>query len=69
MEKGAVDIRVVKRDYGDRLCVLGNVDMNLFAIGTVEEVVRETRELVRDAAPGGGYILTSGQQPGELLQG
>jgi uroporphyrinogen decarboxylase len=60
MEKGAVDIRAVKRDYGDRLCVLGNVDMNLLAIGTAEEVVRETYELVRDVAPGGGYILTSG---------
>lgn len=60
MERGAVDIRAVKRDYGDRPCVLGNVDMNLLAIGTVDEVTRETRELVRDVAPGGGYILTSG---------
>jgi uroporphyrinogen decarboxylase len=60
LEKGAVDIRQVKREYGDRLCLLGNVDMNLLAIGTREEVVLETRRLIEDVAPGGGYIVTSG---------
>jgi uroporphyrinogen decarboxylase len=60
MEKGAIDIRWVKQTYGDRLCILGNVDMNLLSIGSVEAVERETRELIRDVAPGGGYILTSG---------
>ncbi|MBN1640032.1 MAG: hypothetical protein JXA09_02260 [Anaerolineae bacterium] len=60
LEKGAMDIRAVKRDYGDRLCVLGNVDLNLLGVGTPEEVEREVRDLIRDLAPGGGYILTSG---------
>jgi uroporphyrinogen decarboxylase len=60
MEVGAMDIRQVKRDYGDRLCVLGNVDINLLSIGTPAEIDREVHDLVRDVAPGGGYILTSG---------
>lgn len=59
-EPNAMDIRAVKRRYGDRLCILGNVDLNLLSLGTPEAVDREVRELVRDLGPGGGYILTSG---------
>jgi uroporphyrinogen decarboxylase len=59
-ERGAMDIRQVKRRYGSRLCVLGNVDLNLLGAGTPEQVEEEVRELMRDLAPGGGYILTSG---------
>jgi uroporphyrinogen decarboxylase len=60
MEKGAVDIRAVKKAYGKRLCLLGNVDLNLLGAGTPEAVDQEVRELIRDVAPGGGYIVTSG---------
>ena len=60
MEPGAMDIRAVKRDYGDRLCVVGNVDLNLLSLGTEQAVDAEVRGLVRDVAPGGGYILSSG---------
>ena len=59
-EPNAMDIRAVKRAYGDRLCLLGNVDLNLLALGTPDEVDREVHGLIRDLAPGGGYILTSG---------
>ena len=59
-EKGAVDIRQVKKDYGKRLCLLGNVDLNLLGNGTADEVREEVRWLLREVGPGGGYILTSG---------
>jgi uroporphyrinogen decarboxylase len=59
-EPAAMDIRAVKRAYGDRLCLLGNVDLNLLALGAPDEVDREVHDLIRDLAPGGGYILTSG---------
>lgn len=60
MEKGAVDIQAAKRTYGDRLCLLGNVDLNLLGAGTPEAVDQEVRELIRSVGPGGGYIVTSG---------
>jgi uroporphyrinogen decarboxylase len=60
LENGAVDIRAIKRDYGGRLCLLGNVDLNLLGAGPPEAVDAEVRGLIRDLAPGGGYILTSG---------
>ena len=60
IEKGAMDIRQMKKEYGKQICLLGNVDLNILGMGTPEEVDREVRELIRDVAPGGGYIVTSG---------
>jgi uroporphyrinogen decarboxylase len=59
-EKGAVDIRAMKQRYGKRLCLLGNVDLNILGMGTPADVDREVLELIRDVGPGGGYIATSG---------
>jgi uroporphyrinogen decarboxylase len=59
-EKGAMDIRAMKREYGDRICLLGNVDLNILGMGTREDVEQEVRDLIRDVGPGGGYIVTSG---------
>ncbi len=67
-EKGAVDIRAVKRQYGDRLCLLGNVDLNILTLGTPEEVDDEVRGLIRDVGPGGGYIVTSGNSLAGYVQ-
>jgi uroporphyrinogen decarboxylase len=55
-----MDIRAMKREYGDRICLLGNVDLNILGLGTPEDVEQEVRELIRDVGPGGGYIVTSG---------
>jgi hypothetical protein len=60
LEKGAMDIRAVKREYGDRICLLGNVDLNILGMGTPEDVDHEVRGLISDVGPGGGYIVTSG---------
>jgi len=59
-EKGAMDIRAMKQRYGKRLCLLGNLDLNILGMGTPEDVEREVLELIRDVGPGGGYIATSG---------
>lgn len=55
-----MDIRAVKRDYGDRICVLGNVDLNILGLGTPLDVDRTVRNLIRHVGPGGGYIVTCG---------
>ena len=60
LEKGAMDIAAVKRSHGNRICVLGNVDLNILGMGTPEDVDRAVRDLIRDVGPGGGYIVTSG---------
>lgn len=66
-EKGAMDIRYMKRTYGKRICLLGNVDLNLLGIGTAEEVDTEVRDLIRDIGPGGGYMVASGNSLASYL--
>ncbi len=68
IEHGAMDICSIKREYGDRLCLLGNVDLDLLARGTPEQVEREVRGLIRDVAPGGGYIASSGNSLASYLK-
>lgn len=60
IEKGAMDIVAMKKRYGSRVCLLGNVDLNLLGMGTEDEVDEEVRGLIRDVGPGGGYVVTSG---------
>jgi uroporphyrinogen decarboxylase len=61
IEPQAMDIREVKRRYGDRLCLMGNLDLSgPLTRGTPEEVEQEVKRLLREVAPGGGYCLGSG---------
>jgi uroporphyrinogen decarboxylase len=54
-----VDIGKVKDQYGDRLVLMGNVAVDSLANRTTEEVINETKECIRKASRGGGYILSS----------
>lgn len=55
-----MDIGEVKAKYGDRLCILGNIDCTyLLPFGSEEEVERTVKETIKVAAPGGGYIISS----------
>jgi uroporphyrinogen decarboxylase len=46
--------------YGDRIAVIGGVDVDLLVRGTEEQVRARTREILEACAPGGGYVLGSG---------
>ena len=55
-----MDLRRVKERYGDRLCLIGNIDSSrTLPYGTPEDVAAEVREAIEIGAPGGGYILAS----------
>jgi uroporphyrinogen decarboxylase len=56
----AMDIVQVKRRWGDRLCLLGNVDTELLRSGSSGQVRQRVLELIRDIAPGGGCGIGSG---------
>ncbi len=49
-----------KRAYGDRLSLLGGIDVDLLARGTEEMIRRRVREVVEVCQPGGGFCLGSG---------
>jgi len=55
-----MDIFEVKKKYGDRLTLIGNVSNELLMQGTPEQVAERTKELIKVMAPGGGYMLSSG---------
>lgn len=59
VEPKAMDIREVKQRYRGKLCVWGNVEVDLLARGTPEEVREQVRWLIKNVAPGGGYVLGS----------
>jgi uroporphyrinogen decarboxylase len=55
-----MDIEAMKRDYGGRIALKGNVDCgHTLTFGSEKEVVEETRAVIRKAAAGGGLILSS----------
>jgi uroporphyrinogen decarboxylase len=55
-----MDIGEVKQQYGDRLCLMGNVNCaSTLSFGTVEDVRQETKEVIRKAGIGGGLIVSS----------
>ena len=60
IEPGAVDINEVKRRYGHRLCLVGNIDLHYtLTLGTPAEVEAEVRERIEQVGRGGGYIISS----------
>ncbi len=57
--QGGVDIAEVKRRYGRRLCLIGNVNCGALDTGTDEEVIESVRYALRHGMPGGGYIFST----------
>jgi len=55
-----MDIGEVKRRYGHRLCLIGNIDCaHVLSEADPEEVDAAVRDCIRTAAPGGGFIISS----------
>jgi uroporphyrinogen decarboxylase len=53
-------LQEIKHKYGEQIALKGNVDCaQTLSFGTTEEVIAETKQCLRDGAPGGGYILSS----------
>jgi len=53
-------VEEVYRKYGDRVAILGGVDVDLLARGTPDQVRARTREILEACAPGGGFCMGSG---------
>ncbi len=60
IEPNAMDIKELKKKYGHRLCLMGNIDLHYtLTQGTPEETAAEVQKRLEEIAPGGGYILAS----------
>jgi uroporphyrinogen decarboxylase len=57
--QAGVDIARVKQLYGDRICLIGNVNCGLLDSGSEEDVIASTRYALQHGMPGGGYIFST----------
>ena len=58
--QGGVDLGEVRRLYGDKIALIGNVNCGLLQTGTEEEVIADVRRSLRDGmAGGGGYVFST----------
>jgi uroporphyrinogen decarboxylase len=60
IEPQAMDLAEVKNRYGDRLCLMGHIDVDMLCRGSKEEIRRQVRKNIEVAAQNGGYCLGSG---------
>jgi uroporphyrinogen decarboxylase len=68
IEPKAMDITAVKREYGSRIAIIGNIDLGYtLTRGTPEEVRAEVRQRIHDLAPGGGYAVASSNSVPEYV--
>ena len=55
-----MDIGELKKKYGHRITLLGNIDCSKTLVyGKKEDIVNEVKQCISKAAPGGGYVLSS----------
>jgi len=58
--QGGVDLAQVKKEYGDKVCLIGNVNCALLQNGTEEEMIADVKRSLRDGMQGGrGYIFST----------
>lgn len=67
---GDCDLGEMKRLYGDKLCLMGNLHTTeVMLFGSVDDVRRASRAAIDAAGAGGGFILSTGDQCGRDTPG
>lgn len=62
---GNVDLRQLKRRFGQRICLKGNINTTDFMLhATPAQIEEKCKELIDAAAADGGFILSTGDQCG-----
>lgn len=62
---GDIELSEIKRLYGKRLCLKGNIHTTeVMLLGSVLDVEHAAKKCIDDAAGGGAYILATGDQCG-----
>ncbi len=57
--QAGVDIGEVKAKYGERVCLIGNVNCGLLQTGSEAEVIESANYALDAGKPGGGYIYST----------
>jgi uroporphyrinogen decarboxylase len=54
-----MDIHEIRERTRGKLCLIGNIDVDLLLRGTPGEIKEDTLKHLRTLGPGGGYVLGS----------
>ncbi|MFH1485083.1 MAG: uroporphyrinogen decarboxylase family protein [Chloroflexota bacterium] len=68
IQPNAMDIKKVKERVGDKICLLGNIDMDTLARGTPEQVEELVKRNLKEIAPGGGYCVGSSNSVSDFVK-
>jgi len=61
LEPGAgMDYKKIKDIYGNKICLVGNIDVDLLCRGEVDDIVLTVKKIIEDVSIKGGHILSSG---------
>jgi uroporphyrinogen decarboxylase len=61
------DVREDKKTYGDRLTLLGGIDLDFLCRSYPEDIRRRVRDTLEVCQPGGGYCLGTGNSVANYL--
>ena len=59
-EDNILRVEEAKRLYGERIAIVGGIDIDFLCRSTEEEVRKRVRRTLEKCAPGGGYIMGTG---------
>ena len=60
IQPNCMDIDAVKKKWGHKLCLIGNLNLDsTLTLGTPDDVRAEVYERIRTVGPGGGYMVAS----------
>jgi len=60
IDPSCMDLAATKRDFGNRICLAGNVSNEMLRKGKPEDIEDYVKNMLKEAAPGGGYCVGSG---------
>lgn len=67
VEAMANDLADVKRRFGDKITLIGNMDITFLGMATVDEVRQATREMLDIGSPCGRYIAACNTSPEDFI--
>jgi uroporphyrinogen decarboxylase len=68
IEPKAMNIVEVKKRYGNKLCLIGNIDVDLLSRGTEVEVKKNVLYNIENVGTHGGYCVGSGNSIPEYVK-
>lgn len=67
-EDAVTPVTEAKKKWGDRIALLGGIDMDILARGSVEAVRARVRQVLEGCMQGGGYALGTGNSVANYLK-